>query len=311
MSRRNIHVWIFICLSYLALSKSSIYAQSNGIVKEKTDSSTTPRNLKFGLYVGALIANSSSAGAYNGYGFDNEGKRNSFENSWMRQKINIEYGGQNNSSVRDLIAEQLNVDRQQWSFTEADMPNNLRYNFGFTVGFNAKYSVDENNGIVMMVNLSRITSGGAFNITTNGNPINPIQNNIANTFTIVGVEQRMVINFGYQHIFPSEGMVNVFVEGGLNITVARMDKNFIVINNLQIELTNTPNDAILFPNLAPIQKPIGVGFGAFGGIGLNISSNGRYDAQLVYNPSIERIALDEFAKYTPQHSIGVRFYYNF
>jgi len=55
---------------------------------------------------------------------------------------------------------------------------------------------------------------------------------------------------------------------------------------------------------------IGVGIGAFGGIGLHLTINPRYAIQLVYNPSYDRISLGYNPKFSLQHGVGLRIYYN-
>ena len=159
------------------------------------------KRLTLGLYIGSTIANAYSAPLYDGYGVDIDGNRNSYSNSWMYQKIITQYGGYASPALPDQIAEALNVDYHTWTFSSANMPSNMRYQPGITIGLNTRYSVDNWNGIIMNINLSRITASGNFTIETPQAPNSGQLNDFVNTFSIIGVEQRMVLLFGYQRIF--------------------------------------------------------------------------------------------------------------
>jgi len=268
------------------------------------------KGFRIGLYVGAFFANQYTASIYDGYGFDIDGNKNSFDNSFMNQKINIQYGGYGYSGQTDQIAQALNVDYHTWTFDESDMPTNMRYTPSFLIGLNTIYSVDKKNAILMNLNAAKLAIGGNFTITTPA-PANSTQiNNSIKTFPIVGGEQRLQFEFGYQRILGDNEKANLFVEGGLMATIAEFSKNVVMINNLTIDLTQYYNSTLI-PNALLFKKPIGTGFGVFSGLGVNITINPKYTIQLVYNLTYERIniGLDPMLKF--QNSVGFRAYYNF
>jgi hypothetical protein len=300
-----------ITLLLTVLGNTNINAQD---VDSSDISENQPKaNKKFvlGLYVGSLFANQYTASTYDGYGFDIDGNRNSFENSWMNQKIFYQYGGHYNNGQVDQIAQQLNVTPGTWSFGSANMPQNMRYQPAITVGLNTRYSVDKMNAIIMNINASRLSASGNFTIETpQAANTTQLNSNTIQTFSIVGIEQRLVLNFGYQHLFgDKDANFNVFVEGGLNASLTKFTDNFIIINNLNINLISYYNST--FNIQAPVKRPIGAGFGAFGGLGINIRTNTKYSAQLVYSPSYERINIGNNPQLKMQNGIGLRFYYNF
>jgi len=265
------------------------------------------KGFQIGLYVGAYFANQYTAQLYDGYGFDIDGKRNTYENSFMYNKIVMEYGG--GYGQVDYIANELGVLHGDWSFTESDMPVNMRYNPAFSVALQARYSVDERNAIIINVNGTKINASGNFTITTNtASQPNQISNNIK-TFAIRGSEQRLVFQFGYQRLLGESDKINFLAEGGLNITMAKFDKNEVLINTLLIDLAQSfylPG----YPGYV-IRKPIGTGYGAFLGLGVNFNFSPQIRLQLVYNPSYERINIGENRRLKMQHSLGLRMYYNF
>jgi len=260
-----------------------------------------------GLYVGSYFANKYTASAYNGYGFDVDGQRNSFLNSFMYQKIKNEYGG--GYGQVDHIAIALGVDQGQWEFNESDMPVNMRYVPSILVGFNFKIPVKKKSSILLNVNGSKLGIEGNFTMTTlKPTGSNPAANTNIKVFPIKGSEQRLLFQLGFQQIFGENEKINFFAELGFNGTLAKFDRNTIYINDLTIDLTYYVNQT-LYPAPGPTRKPVGFGIGAFAGIGANIDINPKFLLQLLYSPSHERIKIGTNQASKMQHSAGFRVYY--
>lgn len=277
---------------------------------DEGDEERVPQNFKkkfhAGMLIGSYFANKYSASMYDGYGRDFDGKRNTFENSNMYQKIVREYGG--GYGGEDYIATALGVGHDDWSFTEDDMPINMRYKTSFIVGLNCKYTADKKNAIVFNLNAAKLTVGGNFTITTRPSSGATQINTSIKTFEIKGIEQRLQIQMGYQRILGNNETFNFFVEGGLNVTIAKFDKNLIQINNLQIDLVQYYNQAG-YPVNYPANKTTGVGYGAFGGFGVNLSTLTKWTLQLVYSPTFENINIGINPRLKMQNGVGLRAYY--
>lgn len=264
------------------------------------------KGFQAGLYIGAYFANQGTAYMYDGYGFDVDGVRNDFSRSFMYNKIVLQYGGYYGQT--DLVAEALGVPHGDWVFSESDMPSNMRYNPAFQVGLNLRYSVDGKNAILLNINASKLNVSGNFTITTKPPSGSTQINNSIQTFAIKGVEQRLMFHVGYQRIFMSDKNVSPMAEAGLDITLAKYDKNEILINDLYIDLTgdfNQPGSAYV------VKKPIGIGTGAFAGLGMNANFNDNFRVQLLYQPAYEGINIETKSKLRLQHGVGLRIYYDF
>jgi hypothetical protein len=306
MSRRQkINTAFLILLLSLGINVS---AQDN----DEADDEEKPKVQKkskilTGLYVGSYFANKYTASAYNGYGFDYEGKRNSFLSSLMYQKIKNEYGG--GYGQVDYIAIALGVDQGQWEFNESDMPVNMRYTPAIMVGFNFKIPVRKKSAIIFNINGTKLGIEGNFTMTAlRPAGTNPASNSNIKVFPIRGGEQRLLFQLGFQQIFGSDEKINFFAELGFNGTLAKFDYNTIYINNLTIDLTYYVNQS-LYPAPGPTRKPVGFGIGAFGGIGANIDINPKFLLQLLYSPSHEKINIGVAQSLKIQHSAGFRVYY--
>ena len=264
------------------------------------------KGFHLGFSVGSLFANKYTASVYDGYGFDVDGYKHDFASSAMNQKINYEYGGRNGQV--DRIAQALNVNSGDWSFDESDMPVNMKYNPAILVALNMRYCVDKRNSIIFNANGSKLTAGGLFTITTTTPQIGIPTPTLIRTFSIIGGEQRLVLELGYQGILGDNDKLNVFVEGGLACTMVKFDRNLININGLIIDLTTyyDPQGLRTYQQ----KNMTGVAFGAFAGIGLNLSMSPKWTTQLVYDPSYEKVNIGDGKAYKFQHTLALRAFYN-
>jgi len=295
-------------LFFLCLFSSQTFSQGAGNDKASGDHKYG-KGFHFGLFVGSLFANKYSANLYDGYGLDADGFKNNFSNSEMARKILFEYGGGN--GLPDRIAPALNCNHSDWTFDETDMPASMTYNAAIMVGLQMRYGLTKNDAVILNVNGSKLSVNGAFTIYVN-NPsavVSPTTDGPYRTFSIIGGEQRLVFQLGYQRLLGDVDKFNFFVEGGVTCTMAKFDKNLININGMIIDLTTYYN---IYGNPEYHQKNLtGIGFGGFAGVGANLNISPKWTVQLVYDPSMEKINIGAAPKYTLQHTAGLRAYYVF
>lgn len=300
---------------------SNVKAQENDA--ENTDTNAVQRVYKTkgfhaGLYVGAFWANRNTAYIYDGYGFDINGQRNTFANSILYNQIVNVYGGANGGV--DYIAQLLNVNHSDWNFTEQDMPINLKYTTTYLVGLNTRYQINKKASITLNINGSKLVVNGKFTIRS-ANSSSGLNNATSsqsklNQFTIIGAEQRLMFQLGYQRVIGNNEKLNFMIEGGLNVILSKAQKNQAILNadvnsgqnNITIDLMNVYNQPPY--NYYSAKYLVGGGIGAFGGIGIHLTINPKYTVQLLYNPSYDRISLGYNPNFKLQHGVGLRFYYN-
>ncbi|MFM7768020.1 MAG: hypothetical protein ACKO9S_09205 [Bacteroidota bacterium] len=300
---------VLIAVGLLSLSQiTPMQAQSDEDYEEYAVYSR--KGLAMGLYLGSYFPNKYSATLYDGYGYDLEGNKRDFLNSWMYQKINDQYGkNAPNFGGIDQISQALGVQSDQWFFDDdAYMPVNMRFKSAFSIGLNTRISKDGKNGVLINVNVSSLKAVGNFTIKTTPPPGSTQINNSLQTFEISGKEQRLHIQAGFQHVFGPEEGIQFFLEGGLHATLAKFVNNQIQINDLVIDLTEEYNNNagdIYFTG----KKPIGLGFGAFSALGFDVNTSGPWDLQLAYSPFLEKVNIGWEPKLKLSHSVGLRCYY--
>src|ERR1035437_3430648 len=297
---------IFSLMLLLLFSIKSI-AQTDDDEKRPKDYKSR-KGFHAGIYVGSYFANKSTASNYDGYGYDVNGIKDDFANSFMNMRINFDYGGLNGQP--DQIAQALNVNHGDWGFDQTDMPIKMKYNPAIVVGIHTMYGFTQKDALIFNATGTKLTVNGDFSITLNTTPVGPTQPGYQNikACAITGGEQRVMFQMGYRRILGDDDLFNFFIEGGAELTMAKLIRNQITINNLQIDLTSYYSYPAYFGFR---EKHLsGLGLGAFGGFGLNLTANRKCNIQLVYNPSYEKINIGMDPSRKLQHAIGLRVYYN-
>lgn len=316
------HTSLLLLLVFCLVTLNSKAQEYEPSVQDSSTQSTIipTKGFHLGVYVGAYWGNRNTAYIYDGYGFDQNGQRNTFANSILREQLVNVYGG--GYGGNDLIAQLLNVGPTDWYFRETDMPINLRYTTTYLVGLNMRYQINKKSGITLNINASKLVVNGKFTIGTTGNSLGSgsgtgaVNQAKIHQFTITGAEQRLMFQLGYQRIIGKHEKLNLMVEGGLNVTMAKAQKNQAFMysdlnggaNNFTIDLMSAYNQPPY--NFYSAKYLIGVGVGAFGGIGLHLTINPKYTIQLLYTPSYDRVPLGYTPSFKLQHGVGLRVYYN-
>ncbi len=297
------------------------------LAQEEDDSSViaidTTKKLHVGIFIGAHFANKYTASLYDGYGFDADGIRNDFTNSFMNRYMSY-YGGKtydpsspvNSGTVTgtDLVAQTLNVAPGDWSFSQSDMPFNLTYNMTYLVGFNGSYNFNKTSALILNINGTKLTVNGKFTIATTNTATGSPNTTYLRQGTITGGEQRLMFQLGYQKVFTKHDKFNFFAEAGFNVVMSKFMQNQALIENaiaggapLVMDLGGIYSN----PNYIYIKAQLtGVGYGFFTGVGLHLTINPKYTIQALYNPSFDRINIGDAPKFKMQNGFGLRFYYN-
>jgi hypothetical protein len=306
---------VFVLQVYLCVLGFNVNAQEDAVnSKDSLYQNKIHKGFHAGLFIGAFWANKNTAYLYDGYGFDQNGQRNTFGNSILYDQIVNYYGG--GYGGVDYIAQLLNVNHKDWYFNEQDMPTNLKYTTTYLIGLNTRYQIDKKASISLNINGTKLVVNGKFtisSITTN----NGFQNQAKqNQFTITGTEQRLMFQLGYQRIIGNHEKLNFMVEGGLNIILSKVQKNEAYLtsdqyngaNNININLMSVYSQSPY--NYYSAKYFVGVGIGAFGGLGFHLTINPKYTVQLLYSPSYDRTSLGYNPKFKLQNGVGLRVYYN-
>ncbi len=296
-----------IVVSFLLTTNSCLLFSQEADVDQGSMDRKPLQGFHFGLLLGSYFANKGTAVVYDGYGYNADGNRNKFDTSFMYRRIIFDYGGGNNQV--DQIAQALGVSHGEWIFDETDMPLVMKYVPAFCVGLNTNYFFDPRNAIILNANVSKLTITGNFGILLTTSPIGSQQPGYQNikTCSIMGVEKRSIVQFGWQHLFGETEGVNFFLEGGPLLTMSKLVQNIAVVNKLQIDLRS-----FYLQPYSTSYRPIalqGYALGFFGGCGVNFRMKSKSLLQFLYDFSFEKTNLVIHTPLKLQHGLGLRVFY--
>jgi hypothetical protein len=262
-------------------------------------------NFNVGLLVGTYFPNKHTVELYDGYGYDAEGNKNDFLNSFMFRKIILENGGFFMGQT-DQVALALGVSHGEWSFEETDMPFKMKYNPALMVGIHLYYSVTKKDLLLLNINITKLTIGGNFSIILTNPTIGIVQPGYKNIkiFSITGAEQRLILQIGYRRILGTNDIFNFFIEGGPSLNLTEYQRNTISINNLHMDIATYYTQEYYSTYRAKYLR--GIGLGVFTGFGLNINANENWNMQLLCSPAFEKINIGTKSKFIIQNTIGVK-----
>ena len=300
----------FFLATLFIFFSAPLYAQEDTSGEESADGSLADtKGFHLGFYLGSFFPNKKSSVIYDGYGYDANGNRNEFSNSFIYRRIVLE--NDPNTGNTDRIAAELGVvNHEDWRFNESDAPVNLKYNTAFMFGLAMQYGLDKKQSLIANMNFAKLRVTGNFTIETRNTVNQQLSDWTNNQFAIVGGEQRFLIQLGYSRILGNNDKINFFIEAGLCANNAKFEENFVQIDNLKIDLT-TFNQYVAGGSDIFVEQYTGWGFGGFAGLGLNLSMNAKYTVQILYTPDYQKVNLGPDASAVLQHAIGLRAYYNF
>ena len=289
-------------VSLLLFSGSLCFSQGETKKSKKKKS-----KLQTGVYLGACFPNKYTAALYDGYGYNADGLKNNFINSFMFQKVVMEYGGGYRQT--DQVALALGVNHGEWTFDQTDMPLNMKYNPAFMIGAQFSFAATKKDALFLNANAAKLALNGNFTIVITTPPIGPQPPGYQNiqTFVITGSEQRFFFQAGYRRVLGDDEAFNFFIEGGPILNVTKYLRNQITINTLHLDLATYYSQAYYPTYRARYLN--GLGLGAFAGLGLNMAASEDWTLQLLYSPSYEKINIGEAPTLKLQHSAGLRVFY--
>lgn len=284
------------------------FSQEKEHIKRKSNGT---KGFHTGLCLGAFRANKYSSKLYDGWGYNEKGKRNDFLNSFMYRRIVMDYGGANGQP--DYVAQALGVNHGEWTFDETDMPAGMRYTTSVVAGLNIDFGFTKKDAVLLNLNVSKLNLEGIFTMVVINPQIGPQQPGYRDirTFPITGTEQRLMLRLGYRRITGTldESTMNFFWEAGLAVNRTEFVQNSISINNLHIDLGYFYTQPYFPAYRASFLR--GTGYGAFATTGITFTPNLRWTLHLLYTPSYEKITIGEKPKFRYHHAAGLRAYFNF
>lgn len=305
MTKHLLGVFTAFLLIPLA-SYSQVYNWADGEEPKEPHKLEDLHGFVVGLNIGFYQANSNTADIYSGYGFDRGGARNNFSNGWLNQAI------QGNPIFRARTREAMGFADDNWTFDESDMPNEMRFSPAFMWGAHFRWHLNPDFGLFGEIGGANPKTNGEFTIVNQSAAPGQLESQRINRLGIRGEEQRLLISVGARQTIgrkqrEQRGLGTALlplVEFGLNSTFVSFEENIIDLNGTTIDLTQFFQQQGI--QVEEARQLTGVGFGAFGGAGVQIHLGADIMIDLVYRASFEHVRLGEWDQRGFQHVFLLR-----
>ncbi len=266
----------------LGLMVTGLFFVFHGFAQESHEAEESSFNPWFiGGTGGAYFAHNSSASFYNGTG--------TYGINWI-------FGIQHYS---DQIKAQLGLDQQ--AFYLGEVPENMTYRPGFTIGLNGGYRFNKASNFFFDLNITTFKLKDVYTIYVD-DPIN-FEPTIYPQ-VIIGEEKRLHINIGYRHLFGGS-QTRAFLEVAGSFNDFEVMSNTISVGNISYNLIrpvipNNPHQNIQF-------QTGGSGIGGVAGAGIHYKMNNDFSFdfglharmdKVVLNPNIENVYKPQFVAFT-------------
>lgn len=261
-----------------------------------------PIGLSASINVGMLIANKKQAEFYSG--------RPENANTVNRVLHSESYGYQIWNDLVDggYISPSAIASPDQLQVVEYGA---MRYKLAYQIGLGIRYDLESAWGFLLRFDWSRLTAAGAFNLSsTNGTGI--LQN--SNQYIqceIGGREDRINIDLGVLKRFYLSENIALEIDLGFNLNNLKVKTSVMEIANRPYDILDIwgGNSPSSYTGTYEYINQGGVGYGGFAGLAVCyvIGHDGMGSIDLGYNFYYERLKLEGYSGFAPQHSIFLRF----
>lgn len=199
----------FLLLLFCLLN--SVFSQPDGLTKGERKVLTI-KGLQYGFNFGVYFPGNATANYYNGLP----------NNTLSLKKILLDTftyigPGYSVNSVHDSIRNRnFNGD----DFAIKEYPQHMRYSIAMNIGFYTKYNFNDNLGIYLEVNYSKLKTTDKVSIERLNMAMGSIQTPYY--FTLLDKESRVDINLGMMKAFGPPRIFKPYMEGAFNLNNTRV-----------------------------------------------------------------------------------------
>lgn len=248
-----------------------------------------------GLNTGFYFANNYSAMYYSGHESNENNISFVLDNQYRQQEI-LEY-----------------FDAQTYTWSESDLPQNMKYDPDINIGFLARNNLNDNWGIFFHFNYVKLVAKGNFILTFD--PYQIVTEPNEAVFEIYGVEDRTNIDIGVHRQFNMlSPNLTYYGEIGININNTRVRESAIQLEDLKYSIVNRYGPGRTYvPGLAQTEYNFrlgGIGLGAFGSLGLKFIVNEQLTMDAGLTSYFKYVNLTDYKSLTVHWVPYVRIMYN-
>lgn len=276
-----------------------------------------PIGLSASINVGMLIANKKQAEFYSGIRTDEDrfGRNSNGElQTYLEWLLHSDQFGRpiwSDLNGNGLISSDAIPGHAAFRIAEYGQ---MHYKLSYLIGLGLRYDWESGWGMLLRFDWSRLTAVGAFNLDLkNGTGI--IGEKDLLRCSIGGVENRINIDLGVaKRMYVSESFA-IEVDLGLNLNNLKVKSCSMEVNGTTYDILDVWDREAPSFNTATYEyiNQGGVGYGGFAGLAVSYVVPGETSVgtiDLGYNFYYEKLKLEGYSGFAPQHSIFLRFNLN-
>lgn len=173
----------------------------------------------------------------------------------------------------------------KFPYSVAELPQDPSYKAALNIGIHAGINVGKMAAIFVDVNTSQLKYEQVFSMEIN-DPNNQSPGGIFEQLPIIGEEKRFNLNLGTQLSLYNDSESNLYWSVFGNFNAVKLQKNYILINNIQYNILHTSN-------LQTNSQPGGIGYGVGSGIGFKYQIVQNIFIDFTYNLYYSKINMNE------------------
>ncbi len=242
------------------------------------------RGFSMGINLGVYFANKKSANVYNGTcSYNVEGINAGVRCYEIYERLTL------NLNDINYITSYYNITSFE---APADMhPLNMRYTPAMCYGLRLKYNFNSDNAIVFNANFAKVKAADKFTLRFVGGPIQPNAQDNIQIFNITGEEDRFQMSMVYRGGAMINDQTNFYFELGPSMVGVKVLENKIFVAERTYDLfigAQNPNQLVQY------RPRTDVGFGYKLGTGFEMVFNEKYEVDLGFTASREKVILGTF-----------------
>lgn len=279
---KSIQIKLF-CALLLYCTSLSIKAQ------DKEENPYKLKGLQYGFNFGVYFPSSKTANYYNG----DPSHTLSLERAIIDK---VDFNGNpipENSFYKSIKDKEFNGD----DFRIQELPLNMKYSVATNIGFQVKENVNDNIGIYLEFNYSKLKAEDRFSIER----LNTIPGSIKVPYfyNLLAYESRIDINLGVSKCFGPPDRIKPYVEAALNLNNTKVMSADALIGDTKYSYLNPYNQ---YYNI----RDDGIGYGYLLGGGLQVIVNQTIIMNAGLNFSLKKIHLGDNKKYNLNTILYIR-----
>ncbi|MCL2131918.1 MAG: hypothetical protein FWH36_05645 [Lentimicrobiaceae bacterium] len=287
---------LLICCSLFFIVSSYSFGQKNSDTKRDTT-----KGFDFFVNPGIYVGNKKNANYYRGYS-------SSAEVDYTNPNPNIFYILRNEHFRRDIRERIKNNHRgvvDDESAPWLDDISYMRYTANFSFGIGARYRFSKNLTIGVVVTQARMTAQGTAYL---GIKIMETNSDNRLPYPLVGKERRTAFELTANYLFPTQGIVSPFLEGGLHVNNTKVVSADLIVEEHPFSMINPYGQEYdpFMPQTKLDRKLGGVGYGFSAALGLRISFTKWAALEPAAQFRLEKVNLEGYSNITPNYLFMIR-----